>query len=157
MSDIVSTQFISDLFEVQVEGITLRQDVRSDSKLLSFVLWDESLYVNNKGFYLAIQSNRNSEYEGNFVRDFVNVLKTVGESDVQGNKSLYNDWPGIGTDGAYSLSSRTYTWQIHNCILFKLIFNTSHDSEAQLKYATHLAHEFNAQYFQYLQAQGLID
>lgn len=147
--DVVDTHFISEIFGVEENSIILKQTDRRNSRLFSFILWDESIYENNKGIYLELRTNRDNDFEGNFTKEFIRVLKEVGETDLNGNKSLYTSWD-MGSDGAYNVNSGTYAWQIHDCLLFKMTFNTSHTKKEQLHLATLLAHNMNKSYFSYL-------
>lgn len=141
---------IAKIFNKPSADIRIVPNAYDQMRMKGFALWDESAYDNNKGIYLSIAKNAYIEYGENYISDMITSMKEKGETDAEGGRVFYKEFDAVGTSGAYSHELNTYAWEMQNCILFKLVFNTSHSESEQYKLAVKTARLITDNYMNYI-------
>ena len=112
-----------------------------------FFKWDNSS-ISSAGILVHVSRNRIGDEAPGYVVEYINALKTTGESTAEQNAvpDIFKTFGGIGDDGAYSVRSGNYYWRLGDQLIFRLSFNSIHPPLEQYKAAQILASKITKNY-----------
>jgi len=141
--DLMTPETVGKAIGINPSSINITDGSSSKSKLqrACFFKWDGSS-IKNAGVMVQLQKNPVADDVPDYFTYMITSKKTEGENDFAGGKKFkYKDWPGFGTDAAYSTDAGKYVWRVDNEWAFMIAFNTTLSPKKQKKAAEILAKE----------------
>lgn len=145
---IIPAQFIAEVLGVPESGLTIKDSSPRDetaSHNSCFFKWEDPNFV-NAGILLQGYINPVSDEYPDFIVEFIDSKRELGENTLEGVQDLFKTFEGFGDDGAYSTVSGRYCWRLGNKVVLSISFNTAHTPKEQYRIATILAKAFTENY-----------
>ena len=103
-----------------------------------FFKWDD-FDLPNAGILFQSMRNPMPDEIPDYVIRFIESKKPTGERGIDEAPILFQDFPGIGDEGAYSTDAGKYFWRLGDKALLSIAFNTTHSATEQYVIARKLA------------------
>lgn len=103
-----------------------------------FFKWDD-FDLPNAGILFQSMRNPMPDEIPDYVIRFIESKKSTGERGIDEAPILFQDFPGIGDEGAYSTDAGKYFWRLGDKALLSIAFNTTHSATEQYVIARKLA------------------
>ncbi len=145
---IVPTEEIAEILGLNSNQIIVRNSTPRDANPTHsscFFKWDDPSYPNSGILIQAIRNPNEIEYP-DYVVQWIESTKTMGEQGIEGSPIYFEDFQGYGDDGSYSLEAGKFYWRLGSKIYFVLAFNTPFHPEAQFEMAEKLAYKVTKNY-----------
>ena len=151
MTDLLTREQLADIFEMPANGIEHFPNWSDSDNLKGYFIWEEDGLSDNRGLFISIKRNSQyAEYGDDYVFQTVDNLKSLGETDEYGQNIIYKNLEGLGTSGAYSEISNTYYVQLDNCVLFKLVLNSTIPLDSQTENSKKVLEIIISSYYNYI-------
>jgi|GEM_PF-1344340 len=139
---LVSRETVAKQFGVELRYVNVIDgNPQGEESRSCFFKWDDPDYP-NAGILVQIQANPMVEELPDWPAYAVANKRTTGET-IMGDEAatIYELWPGIGTDGSYSYDLGKYYWRIKNDLVLMLAYNMNITEEKQKETAYAIAEE----------------
>lgn len=103
-----------------------------------FFKW-EDFDMANTGILLQCLRNPLEDEFPDYIIKFIESKKTSGEQGMDANPIVFEDFAGIGDDGAYSDAGAKCFWRLGDQVVFSIVFNTTHSPKERHRIARELA------------------
>ena len=105
-----------------------------------FFKWTDS-QLPNAGIFMRVERNPYPIEFPAYLTEMIIAKKTTGERFVDESipPYIYEDFVGLGDDGAYNAEAGSYYWRLGEKVAFRITFNTMHTPEIQYSMAQKLA------------------
>ena len=145
---IVPTGEIASILGLDESEIVLRNSTPRDENPTHsscFFKWNEPGFPNSGILIQALRNPNEIEYP-NYVVQWVESTKTLGEQGMEGQPVYFKDFPGFGDDGSYSIEAGKFYWRLGDQIYFMIAFNAPFNAEQQYQMAEKLAYKVTKNY-----------
>lgn len=110
-----------------------------------FFKWND-FDLPNSGILLQTQRNTFADEYPDYFIGVIESKKTSGENGLSPETIIYQDFPDIGDDGAYSYKAGSCVWRLGNKVMLTISFNTTFSEERQYKVARQIAAKMTENY-----------
>ena len=150
MFDLLSLEKVAEIFELPTANVEHFPNFTDSDNLKAFFIWEEDGLSDNRGLFISIKRNKYSEHGLDYISQTIDNLKIHGETDQEGVNVVYKNLEGFGSSGAYSDTNSTYVVELDNCVLFKVLLNSSLTTKAQDAKVKEVLYELLSSYYSFV-------
>ena len=110
-----------------------------------FFKWNDN-DLPNAGILVQVQRNIYPDEYPDYIIGVVESKKTSGENGLSQEAILFDDFPDIGDDGAFSYKAGSAIWRLGNKVMFSISFNTTFPKDKQYRIARTIAAKMTENY-----------
>ncbi len=140
---LISDKDIADVIGIDEDAINIKDGSSSSSPYARscFFRWDHR-GIPNSGVLLQVQDNPVPDEFPEWAAYFIQAKKTEGEKSPDGSFEFkFEDFKGLGVDGAYSFELNRYLWRDKNDYVYLIAFNLPATEAEELEWARKIGAE----------------